>query len=226
MSGSVSSLSNKEERSFHHPADVIVSDRVYNLVIGIVIAYGVIANMFMVKYLSSAILSISPIVLFIGYIVMCLAGSFITYSFDEPYMSFLGYNLVVLPVGAVLTVALQGYDSSIVSEALVITSAVTVFMLAAATAFPSVFAGMGRMLFMTLIGLLIGQLVCMIFHIYPSILAWISAGLFSLYVGYDWVRAQRYVKTLDHAVDSALDIYLDIINLFLQILRILSRRND
>ena len=33
-----------------------------------------------------------------------------------------------------------------------------------------------------------------------------------------------YPKTLDNAVDSALDIYLDVINLFLRILRILGSR--
>jgi len=226
LSGFVSSLSNKQERFFQNPTDVIVSDRVYNMVIGIVIAYGVLVNMVMVKYLSPVFVNMNPLLLFIGYIVLCLAGTFIAYRSDNPYMSFLGYNLVVVPIGAVLAVCLQGYDSSLVFEAFVLTSVVTVFMLGAATAFPGTFAGMGRMLFMALMGLLIGQLVCMILHIYPSILAWISAGIFSLYIGYDWVRAQSYIKTLDHAVDSALDIYIDIINLFLQILRILGRRSE
>ena len=50
-----------------------------------------------------------------------------------------------------------------------------------------------------------------------------SAGIFSLYIGYDYQRAQFYPPTVDNAVDCALDIYLDIINLFLDILRILAR---
>jgi FtsH-binding integral membrane protein len=39
-------------------------------------------------------------------------------------------------------------------------------------------------------------------------------------------RAQRYPKTADNAVDCAVDIYLDIINLFLRLLRILGRRRN
>nr|MCR5618576.1 Bax inhibitor-1 family protein [Lachnospiraceae bacterium] len=51
---------------------------------------------------------------------------------------------------------------------------------------------------------------------------WIGAALFSGYIGYDFWRAQQFPKTLDNAVDCAVDIYLDIINLFLRILRILA----
>ena len=96
----------------------------------------------------------------------------------------------------------------------------------AATAFPGTFAGMGRMLFVALIGLLIGQVVCMLFRVYPTALSWAAAAIFSLYIGYDWVKAQAYVRTLDNAVDSALDIYMDIINLFLQLVRILASRDS
>ena len=82
------------------------------------------------------------------------------------------------------------------------------------------------MLFIALIGLVIAQLLCMLFNIYPTIISWVAAAIFSLYIGYDWVKAQMYVKTVDNAVDSALDIYLDIINLFLQLLRILGSKNN
>ena len=59
------------------------------------------------------------------------------------------------------------------------------------------------------------------------IFLWVGAGIFTLYIGYDWYKAQAYPKTLDNAVDSALDLYLDIINLFLKILRILAKaRSD
>ena len=48
----------------------------------------------------------------------------------------------------------------------------------------------------------------------------ISALIFSCYIGYDWTRAQSGPKTVDAAIDSALSIYLDIVNLFLDLLRI------
>ena len=51
------------------------------------------------------------------------------------------------------------------------------------------------------------------------------AALFSLYIGYDFYRSQQFAKTVDNAVDCALDIYLDIVNLFLALLRIFGNRN-
>jgi len=48
--------------------------------------------------------------------------------------------------------------------------------------------------------------------------------IFCGYVGVDWGRANQVPKTVDNAVDSAAALYMDIINLFLRILRILGRR--
>ena len=53
---------------------------------------------------------------------------------------------------------------------------------------------------------------------------WIVAAIFCGYIGVDWGRANRIERTLDNAVDSAASLYLDIINLFLRVLRILSRK--
>ncbi len=44
------------------------------------------------------------------------------------------------------------------------------------------------------------------------------------YIGYDWGRANQIPKTMDNAVDSAAALYMDIINLFLRILRIMGRK--
>ncbi len=47
--------------------------------------------------------------------------------------------------------------------------------------------------------------------------------LFCGYIGYDWARANQIPKTVDNAIDSAAALYMDIINLFLRILRIMGR---
>lgn len=226
MSGSMSAFSNKQERMYSDPSDVIISDRAYNLLIGGVIVYGVLINALIVKCLAPVFITMNPLVLVVGYFILCILGSYIAYRSDNPLISFVGYNLVVIPIGAVLSVCLQGYDSSVVFQAFFMTTIVTLIMMLAASAFPGTFAGMGRMLFVAVIGLIIAQLVCMLFGVYPTAISWIAAAIFSLYIGYDWTKAQMYVKTVDHAVDSALDIYLDIINLFLQLLRIFASRNN
>ena len=204
----------------------ILDNRIYNLTIGGVVLYGVIINALMCSYLAPLIMTISPIVLIIGYFVLAIAGSVITYKSDSPVISFLGYNLVAVPLGAVLTVCVQGYNPMIVRQAFMLTAVITAVMLLLATAFPGVFAGMGRMLFTALLGSLLAGVVCMIFHFTTIILSWGIAVIFSLYIGYDWVKAQQYVHTLDNAVDSALDIYMDIINLFLRLLVILNRNDN
>ena len=226
MSNGMSAFSNKHERMYSDPSDIIISDRRYNLIIGGVIVYGVLLNAVIVKLLGPVFINMNPFALFIGYLVLCIAGCVIAYRSDDPLVSFGGYNLVVLPVGAVLSVCLQGYDTGVIFQAFLMTTIVTAVMLVAASAFPGTFAGMGRMLFIALIGLVIAQLLCMLFNIYPTFISWVAAAIFSLYIGYDWVKAQMYVKTVDNAVDSALDIYLDIINLFLQLLRILGSKNN
>ena len=48
--------------------------------------------------------------------------------------------------------------------------------------------------------------------------------IFSGYIGYDWARAQALPKTLDNAVDCAAALYVDIVILFLRLLRMFARR--
>ena len=226
MSTSLTTAERKQARMFNTTDAPVLDNRTYNLTIGGVVLYGVIINALMCYYLAPMIMAINPIVLIIGYFVLAIAGSVITYKSDSPLISFLGYNMVAVPVGAVLTVCVQGYNSSVVLQAFMLTAVITAVMLLLATAFPGVFAGMGRMLFAALLGSLLAGLVCMIFHFTTIILSWVIAVIFSLYIGYDWVKAQQYVHTLDNAVDSALDIYMDIINLFLRLLVILDRNNN
>lgn len=225
----MASFSNAESKQARmlNPSNAEELDvRTYNLAIGGVILYGVIINVFMCYYLAPQIMAINPLILLIGYFVLAVAGSMITYKSDSPAVSFIGYNMVAVPVGAVLTVCVQSYDSSVVFQAFLLTAMITGIMLLLATAFPGVFAGMGRMLFAALLGTLAAGVVCLLFSLSTIIISWVFAVIFALYIGYDWVKAQQYVRTLDNAVDSALDIYMDIINLFLRLLVILNRNND
>ena len=57
-----------------------------------------------------------------------------------------------------------------------------------------------------------------------ELIDWIVVVIFCGYIGLDWGRANQIPKTMDNAVDSAAALYMDIINLFLRILRILGRR--
>jgi FtsH-binding integral membrane protein len=99
-------------------------------------------------------------------------------------------------------------------------------MVAAGLLFPQFFAKLGSILFFGLIGVVIGVILSFFVRGVNLPVTIISAGLFSLYIGYDVYRSQQFPRTVDNAVDCAIDIYLDIINLFLDLLRIFGKSND
>ena len=84
--------------------DVVISDRAYNATIGGVVLWGILVNVFMCLFCVNAIMAISPIALLIGYFVCAFGGTWIVRASHHPIVSFVGYNLVVLPFGALPTV--------------------------------------------------------------------------------------------------------------------------
>lgn len=215
----------KQERLYKQVLqNEIISDRAYNMYLGGTIAYGLLINIIMCATCTEFVLSMNPIIFLIGYIVCCIAGTVMSAKSDNPVISFIGYNLVVLPVGLVVTSSVYyygGLSSYIVLEAFVYTACITCIMICLSILKPDFFSKLGGILFGCLIGLVIVELVLLIFGVSQSITTWAGVGIFSLYIGYDYWKAQQYPKTVDNAIDSALDIYLDIINLFLRLLRIL-----
>ena len=84
----------------------------------------------------------------------------------------------------------------------------------------------GSILFFGLIGVLFGFLISIFLPGVNLAITILSAGLFSLYIGYDVYRSQQFPHTVDNAIDCAVDLYLDIINLFLNLLRIFGKSSD
>ncbi len=198
----------------------------FNVTIGAVLFYGFLMNFLICKYMSSFFTAMNPIVLVIGYIICVIIGGLMSAKSDNPIISFLGYNLVVLPVGAVLSVCLAGVNPDLIIRAATVTAGVTAVMLIGAMAFPDIFRKMGRILFFSLIAVIVVEIICMIFGVFmPTFWDWLVAILFALYIGYDWAIAQEYPCTLDNAIDACVGLYLNIVNLFLRILSIMERRD-
>lgn len=212
----------KQERLNSGLPDFITTNT-YNLIIGLVVLYGFVVNAIMVATCSKFFAQMNPIVFLIAYFVLCFLGVFITNS-SNPIASFIGYNFVVVPIGAVVSICVPQYSSDLVLSAIIVTGIVVAVMLILATAFPKVFEKMGSALLVALLISTVAELVSMLFGYGGDVFNWIFVVIFSLYIGYDWHKAQVYPKTLDNAVDSALDIYLDIINLFIRLLRIMGRK--
>lgn len=223
-------VSNRKKARLNVAKGRILDDRTYNLALGGTVLYGLFINILMYFIFGDIANSFNPIAFLIGYFVCAITGIIMSAKSTTPLISFIGYNLVVVPIGFVVGIVVDAYvkngDSSLVFQAIVLTAIITTVMINLSIIFPQFFSKLGGLLFGLLLGLIIAELLSIfIFHWEQTIFAWIGAIIFTLYIGYDYWKAQQYPKTLDNAIDSAVDIYLDIINLFIRILEILGSKS-
>lgn len=196
-----------------------LSIRAYNLVIGLVLLWGFGVNMIMCTFCADIFLGWNPVAVIIGYFVVAIAGIAICKGSKNALISFIGYNMVVVPVGVVLSIALTQYDQVSIMNALMVTAAVTILMILLASIIPNVFLSMGKVLFACLLGVIIFEVIFICIGIAtPSLWDIGVALIFCGYIGYDWAEAQEKEYTLDNAVDSVVSLYLDIVNLFIRLL--------
>ena len=229
QTNSLSVFSARKEERLNSGVGDQISVRRYNAVMLLTLLWGFLVNTVMVYYFAIPIMrllsGVGPLWIFIGYFVLAIAGIAISARSTNPWISFLGYNLMVLPIGVLLCLILPGIPVAIVTKALLLTGIVTATMTLLGLVAPNVFLGMGRTLFIALIVGILAELVAtFLFHYTGTAFDWIFVVLFSGYIGYDVAKSQIYPKTVDNAVDCALDIYLDIINIFIRLLALLSRK--
>lgn len=206
--------------------DTIIGAGLYNLVIGLTLVWGFAVNYWMVTNIDpNTIASINPWIFFIGYFASCFFGIYLFQKSSNPVVSFIGYNFVVVPFGLIINMVVSQYEPELVTEAIRITGLVTVAMMCLGTLFPAFFQKIAGALTIALLLVIVVELIeIFIFNTHHGILDWIVVLIFCGYIGYDWGRANQIPKTIDNAIDSAAALYMDIINLFLRILRILGRK--
>lgn len=206
--------------------DPIISATAYNLAIGLTLCWGFAVNWLMVTNIDpETINSINPWVFYIGYFASCFYGIYLFRGSTKPLVSFAGYNFVVVPFGLIVNLIVSRYDSSIVAEAIRITALVTIGMMCLGSMFPAFFSKISGALTIALLLVIVVELIeIFVFGVHHGIIDWIVVLIFCGYIGYDWGRANQIPKTLDNAIDSAAALYMDIINLFVRILRIVGRK--
>jgi len=144
-------------------------------------------------------------------------------------------NLVLMGIftlgeGALVGAATLSYSTHSVLVALGITAAVTVALAVYALTTKTDFSGSGPYLYTALLALLATSIAGLLLRM-PALHLAISMGgavLFALYIVYDiqiLMGGQHKVRVSpDEYVFAAINIYLDIINLFLHILRMVGNR--
>lgn len=186
-----------------------LSDGTYNLLIGVIVLYGLLINVITCTFFGDYVAKIPLKGLLIGYLLIAIAGIALMTGCKSIFLKFIGYNMIVVPSGATLSVILNDYvgKSDIVLEALIITSIITICMVILSSVFPKFFLGIGRMLFIALLGIIIAYIVCFFTGLDSGIVTWISAIVFSLYIGHDFVSAQRASHTVANAIIFGASIY-------------------
>lgn len=212
----------------------LISARTFNLVMILTILYGLLLNVAIVYYGALPLLQwlatatnpdAATIGLFVGYFICSIVGIILSAKSSNPLVSFIGFNLVAIPFGVLMCFIVPFFDGEIVLRAIALTACVTAIIAALALTNPNIFLKLGRALFITiLVGLIAEVVATFAFHYEGTAFDWLFVIVFSGYIGYDVSRSQQYAKTVDNAVDCAVDLYMDIINLFIRLLSILGKR--
>ena len=202
-----------------------VTERSYNLTIGLTLLWGVLINVVMSVFFTYQILSLNYLLVLVLYFVGTIGCSILVHKSDNPAVSFAGFTGMAVSMGLLLTFYVTAFTAHSVSYAFIATALVTVIMVILSMLYPDFFRNLGRTLFISLLACIIIQVAgAFLFRLPMSIIDYAVALIFCGYIGLDWCRAQRYPKTLDNAIDCAADIYLDVVNLFIRILAITGKR--
>lgn len=200
----------------------------YNLAIGGLLLYGFAVNALICFFFRDFAYYVSGpglLVFLVAYIV-CVVLSVALSSSPNALVNFIGYNLLVLPIGLLLSLSIAGLSMQTIQSALLGTGVFVVLMIAASYVRPDFFLSLGSTLGISLIVTVIAELVLLLLGFATGWIDYLVVAIFSLYLGFDWARANSCAPTARNAILSATQIYLDIINIFVRLLSILSRRRD
>lgn len=151
-------------------------------------------------------------------------GIFLSAASDNPVWKIICLLLISIPLGLISAPWLGNVSGSILYTAGTFTLGITITLTALGVIFPATFASIGGGL-MVALALLVIVRILQIFIPALTVLGWIdylAAGLFSLYIAHDMAKAYEMPKTITNAVMVSFEMYLNIFNLFINIVKILS----
>ncbi len=207
-----------------------IGDQRYNLTIGVMLLYGFLINAVLCFVFTDGVYKLigdaGTLLVVIGYFVLVFIGTFICSKAKSAGACFFGYNLIVLPMGVMITPLIHAYQIGTVRYSFTVLCVITMVMIGLAVAYQNFFLSIGRTIMACFLVAFIAMLVLFAFNIDVGPFDYIFVGLFSLFIGYDWAVAQRVPKTSTNAVRSACMLYVDMINLLIRLLRILGKNRD
>lgn len=219
-------MNNTSKISYQTSVSQSLSTRAYNVLIGLFIFLGIgvtALTMFLMKD-SVGLIAVHPIVFSILYLVVALVGIHFVHTSGSMMAAFLGYMLLTIPTGLLLATWVPHESADAILYAFSLTVAIVGTMIILATIFPNAFLSMGRILFVSLLSFIFVEVVMLIFFRgEPAFMDTLCILIFTLYVGHDWAKGIKQENTVKNAMIVAIELYLDIINIFIRILSSNSR---
>lgn len=210
-----------------------LSRRTYNLLMGGLVALG------FVVIGACALMTASPaflLAVYENYLAVCLVslaasigGIAVLHAGmrREGFgMALAGYALVVCSMGFTTGLILPYYDLPSIANAFVGTALIAALFTLLGATYPQVFAQMRGVAVAALLSLL---LVSIVGSIAGWAMGWLDYAVvlvFCGFIGWDTYRAQQCEPTVKMAIFNAVEIWLDLLNVFIRILSILGNRRD
>lgn len=203
-----------------------LATNLYAALVGFWVTFGIAVAAFGAKLTESMQVS-WPLALgcFLSSVVMI----FIAVFSDVWFVSAAAYLGLTFLMGALTGPVVALYTTASIFKVMVMTAGTSIGLSVVGAVYPKSLESWGSYLFGALWLLILGGIVRSIFIALGipdtfQILDYVGAGVFMAYIVYDWNRAMRLPKTADNAVDCAMAIFLDIINLFQYLLKIFGKR--
>ncbi len=163
--------------------------------------------------------------LFVGTIIVTIAGVLISGASRHPALSLLGYAMIVVPFGLMTGPVVAHYTTASVFKVLAVTGGMVVGLGIVGAIWPRSLQHWGVWLFGMLLALLLGMVVTMVAGAFginvqgaTHFWDWAAIALFSGFVIFDLNRAMQVERTHNNALHCAVAIYLDFINIFYHLL--------
>ena len=114
------------------PEDMQMSDAGFNALMGCTILWGLICNFFICMFLEVQVFNFvaaHPVLFILGYFVLAFLGAIVISGTENAVIAFLGFNLICLPIGALLSVYVGQYTVLSISYVCLLTAIIVVIMI-------------------------------------------------------------------------------------------------
>lgn len=136
-----------------------------------------------------------------------------------------GYALFTLTFGFSSSLVLMLYDLQTISMAFSATAGIMIVFGAAGIMYPRAFERLQGVLVVGLLAIIVIEVVLSLVGVQQTATDGIVVLLFCGFIGYDVHRASTAAPTVSNALWYAVELYLDIMNVFLRLLSIFGRRD-